>query len=681
MHGPVTRSSLGAKRLLLRMLGPLLTRLLGTRSRALGRGRPAVSPRRWRSVALLAADAIAAVAALHAAFALRFEGDVPPVYARALAATLPFLVAIRLAVSAVTRLHRWSFTGAGFDDALRLAMAGVAGSAAFFVLTALVPGSFLPRTVYALEFFLFTSASTGLRFAPRLVARLRGQWLRRRAGSARAIVVGTGCEAALLARDLQQNADARYELVGFAGDDPEQVGERIEGRPVLGVVDELPALVRRHGVAAVLLASPQQPAARIRHILDLCATCQIRFKIVPASFSYLEHRLSVAMLDDVAPEDLLPRESVAFDRSEIRALVSGRRALVTGAGGSIGGEICRQLARSGARELVMVDVNENELYLGARRLAAEHPGLAVRAEVADVRELDRLLRLGARYRPQDVFHAAAHKHVPLMEDAPEEAVKNNVFGTLHVARMAVAAGAERFVFISSDKAVKPSSVMGATKRVGELVVRAIARSSRTHMTCVRFGNVLGSAGSVVPIFKEQIARGGPVTVTHPDCTRYFMTIPEAVGLVLLAGMGGYGELCVLDMGEAIRIVDLARHMITLAGRVPGSDVAITFTGLRPGEKLFEEVLTEEEELSLAVRDRIRVTHGPPPPADLTEHLQALSRLASAGDGPGLRRVLQALVPSFRPSHDGHDQRRASRQGEAPTAAREVYTGVEGELTS
>jgi FlaA1/EpsC-like NDP-sugar epimerase len=302
-------------------------------------------------------------------------------------------------------------------------------------------------------------------------------------------------------------------------------------------------------------------------------------------------------------------------------------------------------------------MNENELYLRARRLAEEQPQVDVRAEVADLREPARLARLGARYRPEYVFHAAAHKHVPLMEDAPEEAVKNNVFGTLHVARMADACGARRFVLISTDKAVNPSSVMGATKRIAELVVRDLARTSRMKVTAVRFGNVLGSAGSVVPLFKDQIARGGPVTVTHPQCTRYFMTIPEAVGLVLVAGLGDYGELCILDMGEPIKVDELARLMIALSGRVAGLDVQIVYTGLRPGEKLAEELLTEEEEQSHAVRDRIRIARSPAPPPDLQLRLAELRRHADAGDHEPLLRAMKALVPTYRP-----------RPVEAPAAA-------------
>jgi FlaA1/EpsC-like NDP-sugar epimerase len=292
-------------------------------------------------------------------------------------------------------------------------------------------------------------------------------------------------------------------------------------------------------------------------------------------------------------------------------------------------------------------MNENELYLGARRLRNAHPAVSIHAEVADIREPSRLKRLGERYRPQYVFHAAAHKHVPLMEDAPEEAVKNNVFGTINVAEMAQECGAERLVVISTDKAVRPTSVMGATKRVAELAVRNLARFSPTQMTAVRFGNVLGSSGSVVPIFKEQIARGGPVTVTHPECMRYFMTIPEAVGLVLLAGLGGYGELCVLDMGEPIRIADMARNLVTMAGLVPDEDIEIVFTGLRPGEKLCEELLTEEEEHTHQVRNRIMVAKSRPPPQDLDERLRELRRVAETGNRERVLQAIERLVPSYR----------------------------------
>jgi FlaA1/EpsC-like NDP-sugar epimerase len=599
-----------------------------------------------RFAAILALDALATACGLYCALLLRLEGTIPAQYAAAVALALPLLLSFRLVAAVAARLHRWSFSMSGLAEAFRLVFATVVASAGFLLVFTHVSAHGLPRTIYALEFFFTTSLMAAVRFAPRLA----GTWLseqQAKHSALRTIIVGAGGAGDLLARDIARTRDRKYFLVGFVDDDSSKLGAQLEGKPVLGKISALPRLIAEHDIQIVLLAIPRLPAERIREILDICASSKTKFKIIPASFAYMDERVSSAMLHDLSPEDLLPRDAIAFDYEEIRALVHGRRALVTGAGGSIGGEICRQLAQYGVAQLVMVDMNENELYLGARRLQVEFPGVKLHAEVADVREPARLARLAIRYRPQYVFHAAAHKHVPLMEDAPEEAIKNNVFGTLNVAKMADLSGAERFVLISTDKAVNPTSVMGASKRLAEFVVRDLARSSRTKMTAVRFGNVLGSAGSVVPIFKEQIERGGPVTVTHPDCTRYFMTIPEAVGLVLISGLGGYGDLCILDMGEPIRIADMARNLITMAGYVPDEEIPIVFSGLRPGEKLYEELLTEEEEESHQVRNRIKVATPPPAPANLHQRLAELRRLCEAGDREAILRAIHELIPSYR----------------------------------
>ncbi len=591
---------------------------------------------------LLGLDAGASAAALQVALWLRFDGQVPSPWREATPAALALVAGLRVAFTAGARLHRWSFRLSGFPDALRLAAATGGGSIAFLLVCRPLLGTGMPRTVYALEYFLALTAICTARFGPFAAFRWAGRFANRAA--TRALIVGDGAEAQMLARDLERNTAGAHRLMGFVSASPGAVGGRIDGRPILGTLSDLPSLIRRRRVSVVLLADRGRSGARVRRIMEMCANSRATFKIVPASLERAE-RLSMAMLEDVSPEDLLSRDSVSFDAQAIRELAAGRRALVTGAAGSIGGELCRQLVRSGVRQLVMVDMNENDLYLRGRRLAEEHPEVDVRMEVADIREPRPMRLLGERYRPEDVFHAAAHKHVPLMEEAPEQAARNNVFGTLHVAGMAHDCGAERFVLISTDKAVRPSSVMGATKRVAELVVRDLGTRSRTRMTAVRFGNVLGSAGSVVPIFKEQIARGGPVTVTHPDCTRYFMTISEAVGLTLLAGLGGHGDLCVLEMGEPIRIADMARYMITLSGRAP-DEIPIVYTGLRPGEKLREELLTEEEERSLVVRDRVRLTESPPPPPDLAAWLSELDRMVEAGDRAGVVSALRALVPTY-----------------------------------
>ncbi len=607
-------------------------------SRARRGGSPAV-----RYAIILGYDAFATLCGLYGALLFRLSGKVPLEFAREAKVAAPALVAIRLVTASVARLHRWSFRGSGLSEAVRLAF-GMLGASIVFA----VAFRGLPRTVYPLEFFFTLSLMAAFRFAPRFMEGWFADRQRRGSGTMlRTIIFGAGDAGDLLARDLLRSPDSRYFVVGFVDDDPAKLGMRVSGKPVLGDAHALPRLIAQHRVSTVLLAIPTLPATRVREILAMCASCKASFKIIPASYAFLDERISAALLHDLSPDDLLSRDPIAFDDEEIRGLVQGRRALVTGAGGTIGGEICRHLARHGVAELVMVDMNENEMYLGARRLQDECPAVRIETEVADIRDFTRMQRLGEQHRPELVFHAAAHKHVPLMEGAPEEAVKNNVFGTLHVALMAHGCGAERLVVISTDKAVNPTSVMGATKRVAELVVRDLARRSATKMTAVRFGNVLGSAGSVLPLFKQQIERGGPVTVTHPDCTRYFMTVREAVGLVLLAGLGGHGELCVLEMGKPVRIAEFAASLITMSGHIPDEEIPIVYTGLRPGEKLFEELLTEEEEQTMEVRNRIKVAKSPPPPRDLARWLHELKASADRGDREQILAAIRALVPTYR----------------------------------
>lgn len=596
---------------------------------------------------MLLADTVLVLLALQLAYLARFEGRIPEGYRPGYWVAAASLAVFCALGSLATGLHCWAFLTAGAWEALRLALTRLGASFAFVVLLAAVDGPPVPSSVIVLEFFLFLALTGALRFGPRLFISWRMDRRRDREQKVpRVLVVGAGTTGEILVRSLNRSPHCPFHVVGLVDDAPHKRHTSVGGKRVLGTLDELPRLVRTHAVDKVLIAIRCLEPDRIRAMLRLCAELKVGFKTLATPQELLDRPFSAAMLKELGVEQLMTREAVKLDESRIRALAQGRTILVTGAGGSIGSEITRQLAACEPARLVLVDINENELYLLTRELEERRLRVRVVAAVADIRDADRLLRLGREHRPHYVFHAAAHKHVPLMEDAPDEAVKNNVTGSLNVARMADACAAERFVLVSTDKAVFPTSIMGATKRVAECTVRDLLRHSRTAFTAVRFGNVLGSAGSVTHLFQRQIARGGPVTVTHPDCKRYFMTLSEAVSLLLVAGLSDYGELCVLDMGTPVLIAELAAAMIVMAGHVPQKEIAIEFTGLRPGEKLSERLLTEEEEQTREVRGKIIVVRSPPPPPNLRELLLRLQRAAEEGDPDEVRVALKALVPSY-----------------------------------
>jgi len=604
-----------------------------------------------RLVLILGFDALLITASIYTAYLLRFEGSIWPEYRQIFWRFLPLFLVIRLTLHLALGLHRWSFRFSGLHEALRVVGATLAGTAVFVAVFYFLQTPGPPRSVLVMEFFLTASLVGGFRFSPRFAQTWLLAQSRSRSGArARTLIIGAGSAGDLLHRDLLRSEEHAYDVVGFVDDDPRKWGQWIGGRPVLGPIDRLPEIARSREVEQLLFAIPRMPAARVREILSACADLKLSYKIVPVSFAYLNDRADVSALADLSPDHLLARHEVRFDDEELDRLVRGRRILVTGAAGSIGSEACRQIAAHAPARLVLADIDENNLYFLYRHLRHLYPQLAVEAQVVDIRDEARVEQLLREYRPQDLVHAAAHKHVPLMEYAPEEAVKNNVIGCLNVINAADRLGVERFVLVSTDKAVNPASVMGATKRVSELLVQQRAAHSKTRFSTVRFGNVLGSAGSVVPLFKEQIAHGGPVTVTHVDCRRYLMTIPEAVGLVLLAGLGGYGELLILEMGEPIRILELARLMISLSGHVPDKDIQIVITGLRPGEKLDEELMTAEEAArSREVRPKVRAVESPPPPADLLQRIERLYAVAQRGERDAVLAALREVVPGFTPS--------------------------------
>ena len=596
---------------------------------------------------VFAVDGLIVGGGLWMALFLRFDGAIGRDLLAALPLHLGILVAARFTANWLFRLHRWSFSFSGLTDGVRIGMAGAAGTLLFVIGLYGIPTVAPPPSVVVLELLLSTSAMAILRFAPRLAWTYWNELARFRRGAVRTVIIGAGAAGEMLFRDLQRSGEHHYRVVGFLDDDGSKLHSIIAGRPVLGRLSDLPEIVAARRVSNVLIAIPRLPASKVRELLSRCTGLKVQIKILPVSFVYFQDRGAANMLQDLSPEDLLPRDEVTFVGE--RTTVRGRRVLVTGAAGSIGSEICRQLLAADVGELVAVDINENNLYLQEHALRRRHPQARLITQIADIRDEARVRSLLRQFRPQDVFHAAAHKHVPLMEAAPCEAVKNNILGTSHLLRAAEHVSVESFVFISTDKAVMPTTVMGVTKRVGEIMTRDVARRSGLRCCAVRFGNVLGSDGSVVPLFRQQIAAGGPVTITDRAARRYFMTASEAVGLVLRAAYQHSGDLWILDMGDPIRILDLARHLITMAGLVPEVDIPIVVTGLRQGEKLTEELLTEDEERTHHVDGKLRIVKGTPPPPGLWQRVAELTVAAGAEDTERVLNLLRLIVPSYQPS--------------------------------
>ena len=552
----------------------------------------------------------------------------------------------------VFSLHQQSWSSIGLQDLVRLLVAvGLDTVVLFSVGLGLTGMIFVPRSVPVITGALALLLLGGARLSARLVHEVSGRKAAR--GTRRVLIAGAGQAGTMLAREMLRHPEAGLVPVGYLDDAPAKQRLRFGGVRVWGGLSDLPRVARRLRADEVLIAIPSAPGEVVRRVVEAAREAGIHYRIMPALHEILSGRVSIGELREVDLEDLLRREPVRLDLQEISAYLSGKVVLITGAGGSIGSELVRQVLRFGPREIVLVGHGENSLFSLGLELGALRPRPPYRVVVADVRELVDIEPVFQQYRPQVVFHAAAHKHVPLMEENPAAAVLNNVVGTKNVVELALRYGVERLVNISTDKAVNPTSVMGATKRVAEYLVQREAERAGAGQVfvSVRFGNVLGSRGSVIPTFRAQIRRREPVTVTHPDMRRYFMTIPEAAQLVLqAAGLGENGRVYVLDMGEPVRIVDLAEDLIRLSGLEPGKDIPIVFTGVRPGEKLFEEILTAEEGTVASRHEKVFVARGSPPPeAEFGARLAALLAAAEAGDGGAIRMALQALVPTYRPT--------------------------------
>ena len=530
-------------------------------------------------------------------------------------------------------------------------MAAVATSSViFYLIIRLTFGANVyPRSVYLMDAVLLIFLVGGVRSIRRLVRELS-----RGATGRRVLIFGAGDAGEMIVRDMKRRAFYHGEPIGFVDDDRRKVGQRIHGLPVFGTRQDLRAILERHRPDDILIAMPTADAATIRGIVKALEPFSLSIKTLPNLRDVMDGKVSVSQIRELAIEDLLPRAPVGLDPEPVRHLIAGQTVLVTGAGGSIGSELCRQILSFSPRSLVLFERYENSLFAIENDLRDRGGACEIHAVVGDMTDRRRVEAVLAAHRPGIVFHAAAHKHVPLMEASPCEAVKNNVGGTWVLARAAVRHGVSRFVMISTDKAVNPTSVMGTSKRVCEIIVQELANgagANGTKFSVVRFGNVLGSNGSVIPRFIAQIKAGGPVTVTHPDIRRFFMLIPEAVELVLQAAtLGEAGEVMVLDMGEQIKVLDVARHLIRLSGYVPDEDMQIVFTGLRPGEKLFEELQADAENAEPSgVEKIVRIRRATTPePGVVERQVLGLIREARRGDVVRTLALLNQLVPTYRP---------------------------------
>lgn len=558
-----------------------------------------------------------------------------------------------LIVFVIMHLYNSLWQYAGVQELLNVVIACLLSSALQSVGMHMFQWS-MPRSYYILYFFFLLAFIAGSRFVYRALRIIRHNYIGEIVGHAvPTMIIGAGDSAYFLMKNMASSSQIRNKVVCVMDADKGKIGSQILGAPIVGDDSKIPWAAEKYGVQEIFIAIPNLPGARKKAILELCKNTGCKIKILPSMAQIVNEEVSVSNFREVEIEDLLGREPVKTNLDEVMGYIAGKVVLVTGGGGSIGSELCRQIAAHYPAKLIILDIYENTTYSLQLELQKKYPELDLTVLIGSVRNTHRVDTIFEDYKPQIVFHAAAHKHVPLMETSPNEAIKNNVFGTYNVAAAAGRNKVERMMLISTDKAVNPTNIMGASKRICEMIIQGMQHQyADTNYVAVRFGNVLGSNGSVIPLFKKQIAEGGPVTVTDKNIIRYFMTIPEAVSLVLQAGAYARGgEIFVLDMGEPVRIDDMARNLIRLSGYEPDVDIPIVYTGLRPGEKMFEECLKEEEGLQKTENDLIFI--GKPIKFDVSaffEHLVDLKKTAYE-DNPEMKRVVENLVPSYRANED------------------------------
>ena len=622
----------------------------------------------WRSALSWAVKLTVFAVSGVAAFLLRFDFVIPPRSLAHLYWGLAIWLAVKPPVFYLYGVHRawWRFVC--LPDVMRIGAANLTGSVAACALIVTLAPSGFPRSVYLLDLMLCFLMGAGIRVASRIAAEsaCRGHAGTRR----RSLIYGAGEAGILLIRESRTNPKFGYLVCGLIDDDPSKQRLRIHGLQVLGRGEDLPQIAERGKIEMVLIALPSATGVEMTRILRCCHEARVEARTIPSLAEIVDRKDNPRSVREVSMEDLLGRNPVHLEQDEIGAQLEGRVVLITGAAGSIGSELCRQAAKFNPVRILGYDISETGLFYMGLEMRSKFPRTNFVELIGNVQNRSRLAQVFERYKPGVVFHAAAYKHVPMMEANAFEAVENNVLGTYNVARAAAEAGSSRFVLISTDKAVNPASIMGATKRVAEILTRSL-NGARTTFVSVRFGNVLGSNGSVIPIFKQQIAAGGPLTLTHPEMRRYFMTIPEAAQLVLHSmAMGRGGEIFVLEMGEPVKILDLARNLILVSGLQPDRDIQIEFTGIRPGEKLYEEVNSIEESTAPTRHGKIRIyTGGAAGAGQVARGLQRLEKACVARDLPGLVRGLKDVAPEYQPGpHLLYGMREESAEEAAACAA-------------
>jgi FlaA1/EpsC-like NDP-sugar epimerase len=580
---------------------------------------------------------------------LRFDGNIPQLYLDYYVKSF-FLVTIIVLLcfykfDIYDRLWRFASTNEMFSILSATTIASLLMLGFTYMLRFLYP-----RSIYLLFWLLLTALISGYRFMLRVFfSHSMNSAQKGKSDAINVMIIGAGDAASVVVEEFLRHPGLKRRPIVLIDDNKNKHGMKIRGVPVEGGREAIPQIVFEKSIQEIIIAMPSADRRDIREIVQICNKTKCNLKILPGIYELIDGRVTVKRLRDVKIEDLLGRDPVKVDIEEISNYIRHKKILVTGGGGSIGSELCRQIARFNPKQLLIFDINENNIYDLEFDLNTTYPNLKYKSIIGTVREAARLESVFKEYRPDIVFHAAAHKHVPLMEQNPLEAIKNNVFGTLNAAQLSDRYQVEKFILISTDKAVNPTSIMGATKRIAEIIIQMQNKDSNTIYSAVRFGNVLGSRGSVVPLFKKQIEAAGPVTVTHPEIMRYFMTIPEAVQLVIQAGaLAKGGEIFILDMGDPVKIDDLAKDMIRLSGLKPGEDIQIKYTGLRPGEKLFEELLLREEGIAATKNDRIYIAKPTYMDAvDFSKELDQLKKILSSGRATDAAKVISNIVPMYR----------------------------------